>query len=342
MARRSIQVNGENCSLAELEVAMRAARSRRAYDRMRAIRALALGKDFQDVADYAGVSRRTLQRWVERFDAQGIDGLIDRPRSGAPRKIAAEHTEHLRQIVREPSQAGQTHWTARKFHGYLREELQCEVGYRTVVRWLHEHNFRLKVPQPWPDRQDEALRQAFVEQSAHWLADEQIDLWYADEMGVEGDPRPRRRWAAKGEKTRVVKNGDHLRMNVTGAICPRSGQFYALEFSHSDTESFQVFLDQANAEVPFERPRNLLILDNASWHKAKSLRWGRFEPVFLPPYSPDLNPIERLWLLIKAQWFYDYVAKDREALIQRLDQALCWAMDRQSANTLTCSIKTKL
>ncbi|MGD9818702.1 MAG: transposase, partial [Desulfomonilaceae bacterium] len=44
-------------------------------------------------------------------------------------------------------------------------------------------------------------------------------------------------------------------------------------------------------------------LCNASWHKSKSLNWGRFEPIFLPPYSPDLNPIERLWLIMKAQWF---------------------------------------
>jgi len=42
----------------------------------------------------------------------------------------------------------------------------------------------------------------------------------------------------------------------------------------------------------------------------------------LPPYSPDLNPIERLWLLLKAEWFADFFAKNREQLIDRIDQAL--------------------
>src|SRR6185437_9822933 len=103
----------------------------------------------------------------------------------------------------------------------------------TVTRWLAENDFRLKVPQPWPDRQDEAQRQAFLAQLKVYLADANIDLWYFDEFGVEGDPRPRRRWAKKGSKPRVTKNGDHLRMNVAGMICPRTGTFYALEFTHN-------------------------------------------------------------------------------------------------------------
>jgi len=65
-------------------------------------------------------------------------------------------------------------------------------------------------------------------------------------------------------------------MNVTGMVLPRKGEFYVLEFSHSDTEIFQIFLDQANRDIQFDCLRNLLILDNASWRKSKSLDWGRF------------------------------------------------------------------
>jgi transposase len=128
-------------------------------------------------------------------------------------------------------------------------------------------------------------------------------------------------------------------MNVTGMICPRQGEFYALEFTHTDSKVFQVFLDHANQDIKLERRRNLLICDNATWHKKKKLDWGSFEPVFLPPYSPDFNPIERLWLVIKAEWFTDFIAKDRSKLIERLDKALLWAMDRKTANQQTCSIR---
>ncbi|MCK9378135.1 MAG: transposase, partial [Syntrophobacterales bacterium] len=66
---------------------------------------------------------------------------------------------------------------------------------------------------------------------------------------------------------------------------------------------------------------------------------GAFEPVFLPPYSPDLNPIERLWLLIKAEWFADFFAKTRQQLLERIDQALLWVMARPKDNQRTCSLE---
>lgn len=336
------QPNAENCSKAELEIAMKAAASARSRDRMRAVRALILGETWESVMRIFEICEKTLERWVQRFNTSGIDGLVDKPRSGRPPAIPEEKAAECLELIREPAKADQSHWTARKFHGHLRTELGLEVAYSTTVRWLHAKNYRLKVPQPWPDRQDEALRQAHVEQVALWLADENVELWYTDETGVEGDPRPRRRWAEIGKTTRVTRNGDHLRMNIAGMISPRTGECFALQMSHSDKECFQAFLDEANRSISLTRKRNLLIMDNASWHKCKDLDWGRFEPVYLPPYSPDLNPIERLWLVLKANWFYDFIAKDIGQLMDRIDKALLWAFDRTSENQATCTIRTKL
>lgn len=338
MARRPLQPNPANCTMAELEVAIKAAPSRASHRRMQALKALLMGGAHEFVAELYSVTRQTLVIWIKAFNAQGIDGLTEKPKSGRNRKIPSDQADRLVDLLRHPSQAEIAHWTAKKFHGHLRDELQIEVGYSTVVRWIHEQNFKLKVPQPWPDRQDEAARQGWLSQLRQWLQDSAIELWYQDEMGVEGDPRPRRRWAEIGTKPRVTKNGDHLRMNVSGMICPRTGEAFLLEFTHSDTEMFQILLDEANRQIRFERPRNILICDNASWHRSKKLEWGRFEPLFLPAYSPDLNPIERLWLLIKNEWFTDFIAKDRDALIERLDQALVWAMNRQVDNKITCAI----
>ena len=334
--------NAENCTLAELETAIHCTPTGKAYRRLFAIRMLFLGYTHVQVAELSMVTRRTLQNWIARFNDQGIDGLKDGKKPGRPRIISAEQTDTYIHLINNPQEAGETHWTARKFHGYLAKQFEHEVSYRTVVRWLHDNNFRLKVPQPWPDRQDEALRQAFIAQLRQWMSDGQIDLWYMDETGIEGDPRPRRRWAKVGEKTRITRNGEHLRRSATGMVCPRTGLFYALMFQHSDTEAFQIFLDHANRDMHFERPRNLLICDNASWHKSKSLRWGQFEPIYLPPYSPDLNPIERLWLVMKAEWFNDFIAKDGLELEERLAQALCWLIGRSEGNQTTCSIQSTL
>lgn len=90
--------------------------------------------------------------------------------------------------------------------------------------------------------------------------------------------------------------GGHVRQNVVGAVSPETGQLVSLIVPHCDTEVFQLFLDVMASEVPKKRNKKvILVLDNASWHKAKSLNWHHIEPVYLPPYSPDFNPIERFW-----------------------------------------------
>jgi transposase len=311
----------------------------RSHNRLRAIRALLLGYSHDQVSELHEITRRTLLNWVKRFNDEGVDGLIERPRPGAPKKIDEKETETYIDLINHPEKVGETHWTGVKFHGYLRKRIQLDIGYSTVIRWLHDNKFRLKVPQPWPDKQDEKARQSFLERLRVWLQDEQVRLWYLDEVGIEGDPRPRRRWVKVGEKARVSYKGTHIRMNVIGLICPQTGEFYALEFSHIDSEIFQIFLDHVNQDLDLSGKRNILICDNASWHKKKSLIWGTFEPHFLPPYSPDYNPIEKLWLIMKAEWFSDFFAKTREQLIERLDKALLWIMDRQIDNKRTCAIQ---
>ena len=303
---------------------------------------LAKGIDPESVAEVFSITRRTLTRWISQFNEQGIDGLLDKPKPGRPRKIDPARSKKYRDLVEHPEKANQAHWTGKKFHGYLRDELHEDFSYSTTIRWFHEEGFCLKVPQPWPDRQDEEARKTFVEWLFKAVKDPTVELWFCDETGIEGDPRPRRRWIQKGEKGRVTKNGDHIRMNVMGMIRPREGEFFGCQFSHSDRDCFQAYLDEANKTIRFNDRRQLLIMDNASWHKIKSLEWGRFEPVYLPAYSPDLNPIERLWLVLKAEFFTDHVSKTREALIERLDQALMWLIKRRDENQRTCRIKTAL
>jgi len=58
-------------------------------------------------------------------------------------------------------------------------------------------------------------------------------------------------------------------------------------------------------------------MDNASWHKRKTTNWHNWQPMYLPPYSPDLNPIERIWLTMKARWFNNHVCKNEEKLFER-------------------------
>lgn len=338
MSRNRIVPNPENSSLEELDRLYWSVPSRRQSHRIWAIRCLIMGQPYETITEMMRIDGQTLRRWIKRFNAEGVDGLLDKARSGRPRKIPSELGSGLKLVIKDPSLANQTHWTARKFHGYLRDELGLEVGYRATVNWLHDHGFRLKVPRSWPLKQDEEARGKWLSELRLLMSDPEVEIWYLDECGVDGDPRPRQRWTERGSKPTRPYGGRHLRMSVAGLICPRTGEFYALEFTRSNSLALQAFLNHATADIVLQRSRNVIICDNASWHRNKSIAWGVFEPMFLPPYSPDLNPIERLWLLIKNEWFSDFIANNMDQLIERLDHALIWAMDRNEGNQKTCAI----
>jgi transposase len=273
------------------------------------------------------ISESAIRKSVTAFNSYGIDGVVAKRRTGRKPLISSDRKEEIIEEFEEPGRAQKTFWTATAFHGHIAKKYQIECSYDTVLRLLHEKGYRLKVPQPWPDRQNDDLREEFRKKLALLAEDSEVELWYGDETGIDGEPKPRRGGAIKGSKPRVVHNGDHIRLNILGSVCPRSGEFFALEASHCDRDVFQVFLDEAATTIAPVKKRNILILDNASWHKGKKLNWHFFEPVYLPPYSPDFNPIERIWLLMKAEYFTNIHCKTNAALAQKADHALCELMD---------------
>ena len=117
MAPRRIKPNADNCSMSELEGAIRAAVSHREHDRLRAVKALFMGIEALLVAKLYDVHERTLRLWIRVFNRQGIDGLLDKQRPGRPRAIALEHDERLCDLIIRPSQADLAHWTAKRFRG---------------------------------------------------------------------------------------------------------------------------------------------------------------------------------------------------------------------------------
>jgi transposase len=335
------QPNWENATLEELRVAMDAAPNKRSYIRLAALHALGLGFSRPDVCRLFDRSDRMVRLWIECFNRGGINALITKRRSGRPRTVKLERVRDLLlPLLENPAQAAQVHWTGVKVHGYLREQLALEFGYRSTIRWLHELDYHLRVPRPWPERQNEAEREQFLEQLRERAANAGLELWFGDECGVEGDPRPRRRWARPGRVGTVPYLGDHIRQNVIGAVCPAQGRLVSIVVDGVDTDVFQVFLDQLAETVPKRAGlRPILILDNASWHKAARLNWHHFEPWYLPGYSPDFNPIERLWLRLKADWFWDYIAHSDEELRERLCMALKSFIDDASKTTSVCAFR---
>lgn len=127
-------------------------------------------------------------------------------------------------------------------------------------------------------------------------------------------PITRHRITLSGVKPIQTAKPAYASFYLYGAVEPETGQRFFTEHDRLTSDCFQVFLDRFARAFPYSR--NVMILDNGRFHKAKKLVIpDNIELIFLPPYSPELNPVERLWQDVKDQLafdFYEYLSDLRQ------------------------------
>jgi transposase len=102
-----------------------------------------------------------------------------------------------------------------------------------------------------------------------------------------------------------------------GVVSLPDGQFESLVLPRCDSDCMQVFLKEISSRHPKEKI--LMVMDGAGWHKAKSLKVPKnIRLCFLPPYSPELNPVEHIWDELKEKGFHNRVFSSLDALEDHL------------------------
>jgi hypothetical protein len=125
----------------------------------------------------------------------------------------------------------------------------------------------------------------------------------------------------KGTVPLLPRINAHQHCNVMGAVRPLDGTTFTLIVSHGNSRMLQIFINEMQRYInPVKR--TILILDNAKFHYAKHLAWGKIEPLYLPAYSPELNPIETLWLIMKKTFFKGWIPSKQLPLDQRVFDAI--------------------
>jgi transposase len=106
-----------------------------------------------------------------------------------------------------------------------------------------------------------------------------------------------------------------------GAVSPQDGRFDSLILPHVNTDCMQIFLDEIALRYPDDNI--IMVLDGAGWHKSKDLRLSdNLRLLFLPPYSPELNPQEHIWDELREKHFHNRVFDSMDALEGNLVIAL--------------------
>lgn len=98
-----------------------------------------------------------------------------------------------------------------------------------------------------------------------------------------------------------------------------SGEDFTLIAPNVNTDCMNIWIDQFNKFLNGRQA--ILVMDGAGWHKSKNLKIPpNLQIIFLPPYSPQLNPVERLWKFIKDNTIKNRVFDDIESLSDHISQ----------------------
>jgi DDE superfamily endonuclease len=129
-----------------------------------------------------------------------------------------------------------------------------------------------------------------------------VQLWCQDEARVGQKGRGTRVWFERGVRPEGVIDHRHASAWLYGAVRPGTDETFALVMTEVGAAAMQAFLDRFAATLP-ERVHVALLLDGAGWHTAGDIAVpANISLVFLPPYSPKLNPVERVWLYLRERF----------------------------------------
>jgi transposase len=284
--------------------------------RCRIVLACAEGKSNKVVAAEVGVWPQTVGKWRRRFVDAGLDGLVDEPRPGGPRKITDEQVEAVVVSTLERTPADATHWS--------RASMAAESGLsRSTVGRIWK-GFGLA-----PHRVD----------SFKLSNDPQFIDKVRDVVGLYLDPPEKALVLCVDEKSQIQaldrsapvlpmmpgmperRTHDYVRHGVTtlfAALDVATGEVIGSVHRRHRAVEFTKFLTKLDGEVPAELDVHL-ICDNYSTHKAPTVqawlaRHPRFHMHFTPTYSSWLNQVERWFGLLTDKQLRRGVHKNLQAL----------------------------
>jgi putative transposase len=149
-----------------------------------------------------------------------------------------------------------------------------------------------------------------------------VRLMFQDEAGFGRINKPKYCWCYPGFRPTVPCHHIREYRYAYGAAEPMSGESFFLVLPHADTVCMNIFLCELSKQ--FQNDRIVLVCDGAGWHTTKKLEIPEnIRLVFLPPATPEMNPIEQIWKEIRKIGFRNEIFSSLNAVVDRLCEVIC-------------------
>jgi transposase len=309
--------------LAELRAAHRRALNVREAYRINAVILLGNGRTAADVADALLFDPDTVRTYFKRYKKGGLEALLRMNYIGSEALLddvqLAVLDAHLQQNL---------HLSAESVARWVEKRWGVCYTPSGMAAMLRRLGYVYKKPKLVPGKADAAAQEAFVEEYNNFKqnSDEDDVILFMDATHPQHNPVISYGWIKRGKEHPVKSNTGRRRLNINGAI---DIQRMSAEIRFDDTidaDSTIALFEQIERANP-QAKQITIICDNARYYRSKAvgeyLENSRINLLFLPPYSPNLNLIERFWKYFKRKVLYNHYYEAFEEFKNACNRFFC-------------------
>ncbi len=253
------------------------------------------------IAGMLGIDRTTVNRHFRSFQsASSFEDYLSSNYKPCTGKLSSEQLGTVKEHV-----SSHLCGTAAEVAAFISKTFQVEYSESGATALLHRLGFVYKKTKLIPSKANEALQEAFVASFRELEKALEVDevILFADGVHPQHNTGTSHAWIAKGKEKEVLSNTGRTRVNINGAINPRDPtEVVTYECDTIDAVTTVSFFKEVEKRFADKKCLHLFV-DNARYYRSKlvmaHVETSKIKLHFLPPYAPNLNPIERLWKFLK-------------------------------------------
>ena len=283
-----------------------------------------MGYSVGEISKIFGVRYESASRWFVQYRRGGREALQQHKAKGKVRTLKSDDLQWLGRVLQD---SAIDHgfltplWTGTSVRILFQKERKINLDRTTIWRYLIRLGLSFQKPEKRYSQQDKKLVKKWISEEwpeiQKWARKNRALIYFEDESGVSLMPVIGKTWAPKGKTPVVRVTGKRGGVLAMSAISPSGRMCFRLEKRKINTPVLMEFLNQISEQHP--RRKVGIIMDQAPCHTAKKIKElnetsSKLRIFHLPPYSPDLNPDEKVWRHMKHVSLKNHQAQDKKQL----------------------------
>ncbi len=323
--------------IAELKADHRAERESRYADRIKAVLMLNSGVSASKVAEYMLLDEKTVRKYRQRYLEGGVEELCSDWHRGRESRLTLEEEDKLIEEL-----LSKIYPNTSAVINHVKKSYGLNYSISGITNLLRRLGFRYKKPQPVPGKANGEAQREFLAHLSELKSSKNNNepILYVDSTHPQHNSHPDYGWLPKGLKVALKTNTGRRRVTINGALDSETKEIIVREDKVLNAENTIKFFRKIENKYT-DSKAVYLVLDNAGYYRGKKitkfLETSKIKLLYLPPYAPNLNLIERVWKFFKkrvlANRYYESFLEFRIACL-KFFRKTTWRSYRKELDSL--------